>query len=169
MAVKEFRWRYRGDWARGIFKPFDITRRAGNNYFIARNPRTAGNNTAPENDAANWSPVHSSGPVAQGIGSFDDVDQMTWTDLKDTIEAWAREWVQGYDTFAPIASASARDGQLYRSKIWLLIYMVWVARHQNGNDRSVELDIPPQLMDESYNMDQLLIRLSSVPLTPANG
>ena len=170
MAARKFRSPDRGVWSRGVYVVGDVVSRLVSSvtkYYMCQVARTRANNTAPDSDTTGW--VEIPAPIAgRGISTLRDVLTLSWVDLRNTIEAWDKEWLQGYEAFSGASGGSAFAVEVIRTKALMLGYMVWIARHQNGDDRSVELDISPQLVDFSYNIDQLLVRTSHVPLTPAN-
>ena len=109
------------------------------------------------------------GSGSNQIDSLEDVHGLSWADLKDTIEDWGVRWFKGYADFANITSSTAAAAaRTSRTRALLLGYMVWLARHQNGNDRTPEIDVPPQLVAFSHEIDRLLTRVSQTPLNPAN-
>ena len=102
------------------------------------------------------------------VDTVAEVHALSWADLKDTIAAWSKDWEEGYAKFAT-TSGTAAAAAYNRARAYLLVYMVWVARHQNGTDRINEVDVNPQLVASSFEIDRLLTRLSPHdPLHPAN-
>ena len=162
MAARTFRSPERGVWSAGAFAVGDIVTHSSKRY-ICKTARSSSDTSNPATDTTNWIEIPN---AAATVSTFWDIHQLSWDDLKATIEKWSIEWVQGYKTFANIANASQMNAAIGRTKVLLLSYAIWVARHQNGNDRTPELDVHPQLLGFGYEYDQLLKRMSFTPLNP---
>ncbi len=108
------------------------------------------------------------GTGGANIDSLVEMGALSWADLKDTLEAWDKEWIQGANAFLKLDSTpTAAEAKKARTKLFLFLYGIWLTQNQGGNDRSQELLIHPQSRRFVYEFDIMLKREPQVPLNPA--
>ena len=170
MAVRDYGTSFTGVWARGIHAVGDqvyYTSGGTKKRYFCRTARAQANAGTPAADSTGWREILPGAHTA--ISTPAELHELSWADLKDTLENWDQEWADGWDSFADISDTTpATDAQFLRARALLLVYGIWLARNQNGEDRSRELSLHPQLVGASHEVDHLLTRIGYSPLNPAN-